>query len=77
MKHLFVDVSGTEDNRDIEIKPGTTCQDVLTELDLPDDFVISVDPNQHALGLDENLYTAAKDGQKIFAYSNNVVGKKQ
>ena len=73
MKRLLVVVSGSGKQHDLEIKPGTTAGDILSELGL-DGYTICPEPNSDAFGTDENLYTAIEDGQKVFAISRAEVG---
>jgi len=75
MKRLLLVVSGSGRQHDLEIKPGTTAGDVLSELGL-DGYTICPEPNSDAFGTDENLYTAKiEDGQKVFAISRAEVGQ--
>jgi hypothetical protein len=73
MKRLLIVVSGTGAQHDLEIQPGTTAADILTELGLHG-YTLRSEPNSDAFGSDENVFTSLKDGQKIFAVSRAEVG---
>lgn len=76
MKRLSVVVAGTGQIRDIEIQPGTTAGDVLTQLNLRD-YLLSKGPNEPFLASGESVYDKVSDGEKIFASTKAEVGIRQ
>ena len=73
MKRLSVVVAGTGQIRDVEIRPGTTARDVLTELSLPD-YLLSKGPNDPFFAAAESVFDKVNDGEKIFASTKAEVG---
>ena len=73
MKRLSVVVAGTGQIRDVEIQPGTTARDVLTQLSLPD-YLLSKGPNDPFFAAAESIFDKVKDGEKIFASTKAEVG---
>ena len=51
---------------DLEIAPGTTVEDVLRQLKVHGERSLTVNSGEPPLNDGDNLYTAVKDGQKIF-----------
>jgi len=73
MKRLSVVVAGTGQIRDVEIQPGTTARDVLTQLGLPD-YLLSKGPNDPFFAAGESVFDKVNDGEKIFASTKAEVG---
>lgn len=75
MKKICVMVAGSErELLDIEIHPGQTAQEILTQLGLPG-YVLSLGPDSNRFfGADENVYTSVVDGDKVYATTKAVVG---
>jgi hypothetical protein len=73
MKRLSVVVAGTGQIRDVEIQPGTTAGDVLTQLGLKD-YLLSKGPNDPFFAAAESIYDKVNDGEKIFASTKAEVG---
>lgn len=73
MKNLIISVAGTEGKReyqDVQILPGTKPRDVLARLNLSG-FQLSR-PDGGAYGLNDDLYQAVAEGQKLFATKADV-----
>lgn len=65
-KNLAVVVAGgAGDIKDITIRPGTTAQDILREIDL-EGYVLSKG-NEAPFGENENVYPLVQDGDKLYA----------
>jgi len=73
MKHLSVVVAGTGQIRDVEIEPGTTAGDILSQLSLAD-YLLSAGPNEPFFAAADTVYDKVKDGQKLFASTKAEVG---
>jgi hypothetical protein len=73
MKRLSVVVAGTGQIRDVEIQPGTTARDVLTQLNLPD-YLLSKGPNDPFFAAAESIFDKVNDGEKVFASTKAEVG---
>jgi hypothetical protein len=73
MKKLSIVVAGTGQIRDIQIEPGTTAGDVLTQLNLRD-YLLSKGPNDPFFANAEAIYDKVNDGEKIFASTKAEVG---
>ena len=73
MKRLSVVVAGTGQIRDVEIQPGATARDVLTQLGLPD-YLLSKGPNDPFFAAAESVFDKVNDGEKIFASTKAEVG---
>ena len=73
MKKLSVVVAGTGQIRDIEIQPGTTAGDILTQLRLPE-YLLSKGPNDPFFAAAESVYDKVNDGEKVFASTKAEVG---
>lgn len=52
---------------DLDIKPGTTARDVIRQLGLADDYVLTHGNGSEAIPMDENLYETVKDGAKLYS----------
>ena len=74
MKKLSVVVAGTGQIRDVEIQPGTTARDVLTQLSLPD-YLLSKGPNEPFFAAAESIFDKVNDGEKVFASTKAEVGR--
>jgi hypothetical protein len=72
-KRVSVVVAGTGQIRDIEIRPGTTAGDILTQLDLKD-YLLSKGPNEPFFAASDSVYDKVNDGEKIFASTKADVG---
>lgn len=73
MKRLSVVVAGTGQIRDVEIQPGTTARDVLTQLNLTD-YLLSKSANDPFFAAGESIFDKVNDGEKIFASTKAEVG---
>ena len=73
MKRLSVVVAGTGQIRDVEIQPGTTARDVLTQLSIPE-YLLSKGPNDPFFAAAESIFDKVNDGEKIFASTKAEVG---
>ena len=73
MKRLSVVVAGTGQIRDVQIQPGTTAGDVLTQLTLTD-YLLSKGPNDPFFASAESIFDKVNDGEKIFASTKAEVG---
>ena len=58
---------------DVAIRPGTTAQDVLRQLNLSGDYVLSRKDGL-PFGTVENIYELLSDGEKTYASAKAVVG---
>ena len=68
MKKVLVSVAGTEGKReykDVVLTPGSKPRDVLAALGLTGMELTR--PDGGAFGLNDNIYDACQDGQKVFA----------
>ena len=73
MKRLSVVVAGSGQIRDVEIQPGTTARDVLTQLSIPE-YLLSKGPNDPFFAAAESIFDKVNDGEKIFASTKAEVG---
>jgi hypothetical protein len=73
-KRVSVVVAGTGQIRDIEIRPGTTAGDILSQLDLKD-YLLSKGPNEPFFAASDSVYDKVNDGEKIFASTKAEVGE--
>jgi hypothetical protein len=73
MKRISVVVAGSGQIRDIEIGPGTSVGDVLTQLHLRE-YLLSKGPNEPFLANADTLYDKVNDGEKVFASTKAEVG---
>ncbi len=73
MKRIIVSVAGADgrgEYKDVQLLPGTKSRDVLGKLGLAG-FQLSR-PEGGAFDLNDDLYQAVADGQKVFATRANV-----
>ena len=70
-KHVAV-VSG-DLVHDITVRPGTTSGEIVRQLGLPKDFVLSKRDGV-LFGDNEEVYGVLRDGEKMFASAPAVVG---
>lgn len=75
MKQIAVKPAGAEGVPiDITIKPGTTAGEILSQLNL-EGYLLSTGPNStQFFGEDEVVYPLVRDGDKIYATTEAVVG---
>lgn len=70
MKKISIQIPASGQIHDLEIEPGTTCQDVIEALEGLEGYRIrrpgSDDPSD-VFGQDENIYPEVEDGQKLLA----------
>ena len=66
MKNITIVRADSGQYDDLAILPGTTSQDVLEQIGLNDDFVISPGRGQEPIGKDENLYQLVPEGAKFW-----------
>ena len=64
-KRLAV-VLGNNELADIVVKPGTEARDILAQLNLPKDFMLSRSDGKPFAGR-ESIWPAVEDGDKIFS----------
>lgn len=76
MKSLSIVVAGTGQIRDIEIEPGTTAGDVLSQLGLQD-YLLSKGPNDPFFANGESIYDKVGDGEKLFCSTKAEVGQQR
>lgn len=72
-KHVAV-VAGDRDVIDVVIGPGTTVHDVLTQSGLPSEYFLAK-RGEAPLGNTEVLYPLVRDGEKLVASLQPVVGE--
>jgi hypothetical protein len=75
MKRIAIKVAGSEGPlRDITIKPGTTANDIISQLDL-EGYLLSTGPNSRQFfGDDEVIYPLIEEGAKLYATTPADVG---
>ncbi|MEN6532644.1 MAG: hypothetical protein ABFD89_03220 [Bryobacteraceae bacterium] len=73
MKRVSVVIAGTGQIRDLEIQPGTSAGDILTQLSLRD-YQLSRGPNEPFLANADSVYDKVNDGQKLYASTKAEVG---
>ncbi len=73
-KRVSVAVAGSGQMHDIEIRPGTTAGDILTQLNLSD-YQLSKGPNQPFFAASDSVYDKVNDGEKLFASTKADVGE--
>ena len=76
MKKLSVVVAGTGQIKDVEIQPGTTAGDILTQLKLKD-YLLSKGPNEPFFAQAESVYPLVADGEKVYASTKAEVGEQK
>jgi len=69
MKTVAVNLPGTGKWSNVEIAPGATARDVLSQLGLGTDYRLCRWHDTVAFGERENIYTALADGEKVQAVS--------
>jgi hypothetical protein len=76
MKSIAVKIAGNAEREplDITIKPGTTCSDILNQLNLPGYLLTPSPTSRQFFGSDEVVYPQLQDGDKIYAISPADVG---
>ena len=74
MKSAVIVISASGRAHDVSIEPGTTPRDVLSELGLGEDYVLSKDGGAHTFGDSENLYPEIVDGEKLSVTCRTDVG---
>jgi len=74
MKKITVVIAESGKFNDLEILPGTTAQDILKTIGLPDGYVLSSGKGQEPFGKDEVIYDAITDGAKVYASTPVEVG---
>jgi len=60
---------------DLAIMPGTTSRDVLREIGLDDNYVLSSGRGSAPFGPEENIYGSVSNGAKLFAATPVEVGQ--
>jgi len=73
-KRVSVVVAGTGQIHDIEIRPGTTAGDILTQLNLKD-YLLSKGSNEPFFAANDSVFDKVNDGEKIFASTKADVGE--
>ena len=74
MKRIAVVVAGsTRGPQDVTIQPGTTSQEVLSQLGL-EGYLLSTKGGNTYFGDDENLYPKVVDGDLLYATTEAEVG---
>jgi len=73
MKNAVIIVAGTGQHHDVQVEPGTTAGDVLSQVGL-NGYVLSKDNGAHVFGNTENIYPDIDDGEKLHAASKTDVG---
>jgi hypothetical protein len=75
MKEISIKIAGSEGPlRDITIKPGTTTNEILTQLNL-EGYLLSAGPNSRQFfGEDEVIYPLVSSGDKLYATTPAEVG---
>ena len=74
MKKITIVIAESGKFNDREILPGTTAQDVLKAIGLPEGYVLSSGKGQEPFGKDEVIYDAVADGAKVYASTPVEVG---
>lgn len=74
MKRIAVSVVGSGQIHDLTINPGTTAREILRETGL-EKFDLMRQNEPHPFGLDENVYAAVEDGEKLNARAHVDVGQ--
>jgi hypothetical protein len=74
-KVVLVKKLGTNTGKEVNIYPGTTAEDVLSEIGASQAMVLSPDPTVgKVFGSDEELWSQIVDGQKLYAALPTPVG---
>lgn len=66
MKNLSVVVAGTGQIKDISIKPGTKCSDIIRDLGLTG-YVLSKGTGDRPFNPNDDIYPLVQEGQKLYA----------
>lgn len=74
MKKITAVIAESGKHHDLEMLPGTTAQDVLNQVGLPEGYVLSSGKGQEPFGSDEEIYSQIADGCKLFASTPVEVG---
>ncbi len=72
-KRVSVVVAGTGQIHDLDIQPGTTAGDILTQLNLKD-YLLSKGSNEPFFATGDSVYDKVNHGEKIFASTKADVG---
>jgi len=72
-QNISVVVAGSGTIKDITINPGTTVNDILTQLDLTG-YHLTMGEGQAPFNEGDNVYTQVKDGDKLFASTDAEAG---
>ena len=75
MKNITIVPATGGNYSDLAIAPGTTPRDVIKQLGLSDDYVLTRGKGSEPIANDENLYESLSDGSKIFATTDVQWGK--
>ena len=67
MKNIVVVVAESTDPYDLVIKPGTTAREILDQMSLGPEYLLSNGRGQEPFGSDENVYSVIPDGAKLYA----------
>jgi hypothetical protein len=74
VKRLAIKVAGSErEPIDVKLEPGTTCNEILTDLRLQG-YLLSLPNSNRFFGNEEVLYGQVVDGDKLFATTPADVG---
>jgi len=73
MKRISIAVAGSGRIQDVDIEPGTTVGDVLTDLGLSD-YLLSKGPREPFFAKTDCLYDKVASGEKLFASTKAEVG---
>lgn len=76
MKEIVVKVPGADTKHKLSIKPETSAQDILNNVDMPDYNLRrpGSDDVNDTFGSEEDVYAQVKDGQVLLAGSDSPVG---
>lgn len=74
MKNITVCVAETGRYHDMSIKPGTTAREIISEVGLAANYLLSRGHSREPFGAEENVYESVADGSKLFASSPVTVG---
>ena len=74
-KRIVIKVAGAGEPRDIVLRPGVTTKDVLDNLGLGRNMMLTQDAAGEPFAADENLWAKLEDGQKIYCAPTMEVGQ--
>ncbi|MBX7255925.1 MAG: hypothetical protein K1Y02_06155 [Candidatus Hydrogenedentes bacterium] len=74
MKSISAVVAESGQIRDLTIMPGTTAEEIIREVGLPSNYLITRGRGQSPFGQDENVYEKINNGEKIFLSTPVEVG---